>query len=111
MCVQVPFAKAQFVTPVPALRAGFVQAVDTERVGWAAIALGSGRRVAADKVDHAVGFTQLRKVGHRIAVGDVLAVIHSNRADVADVVHELQVAFTVGDALIEMGPTVVERVH
>jgi len=43
-------------------RAGRVQRAEAERLGWAAIALGAGRKVASDKVDHAVGFTHFPKV-------------------------------------------------
>lgn len=55
--------RARHLAEVRAPRAGLVQSADGERLGWAAIALGAGRRVASDPVDHAVGFTGLPKVG------------------------------------------------
>ncbi len=54
--------RARHIAQVHADRAGFIQSADGERLGWAAIALGAGRKIAADKVDHAVGFTKFPKV-------------------------------------------------
>jgi thymidine phosphorylase len=63
---------------VRAARAGYVQAVDALAVALAALHLGAGRTRAEDPVDHAVGFTRLVKTGTRVAVGDVLVLIHAN---------------------------------
>lgn len=42
-----PLPTARHQTRVGAARDGYVQSIDTERIGWAAIALGSGRKVAS----------------------------------------------------------------
>ena len=93
-----PLPRARFQTPAAAARGGYVQAIDSERIGWAAIALGAGRRVASDAVDHAVGFTGLAKVGDRVEPGHVLALVHHNSERADAVVAETVACFTIGDA-------------
>ena len=69
---------ARFTGEVRAARAGWVVGVDAMAVALAALRLGAGRTRAEDAVDHAVGFTRLVKVGVRVAVGDLLGVVHAN---------------------------------
>ena len=47
-------------------RSGKVEAIDTRAFGLAVIELGGGRRVAADKIDHAVGLTALAGKGDAV---------------------------------------------
>jgi pyrimidine-nucleoside phosphorylase len=65
----------------PAEAAGFVSRVDALKVGHAAMALGAGRENAQSKVDHAVGITDLVKIGEAVTPGARLARIHANDPD------------------------------
>ena len=56
---------------------GWVAAMATRDIGLLVIELGGGRRVASDSVDHRVGLTDVRGIGQRVEVGDVLAVVHA----------------------------------
>lgn len=62
---------------VPAPRAGYVAAIDAERVGLAAVRLGAGRERKGDPIDHSVGFVLLAKVGERVDSAQPLAEIHA----------------------------------
>ena len=73
--------QAKFKIALTATRSGFVQDVDAMGVALAALRLGAGRVKAADGVDHAVGFSELVKVGEPVAAGATLGVIHANDAD------------------------------
>ncbi len=73
--------QAKFKVALAAPRAGFVQEVDAMGVALAALRLGAGRVKAADGVDHAVGFSELVKVGEPVAAGATLGVIHANDTD------------------------------
>ena len=70
--------QAKFKVSLTAGRAGWVHAVDAMGVALAALRLGAGRAKAEDKVDHAVGFSELVKVGERVEIGATLGVIHAN---------------------------------
>ncbi len=60
---------------------GYVAGIQTERVGWAAMALGAGREKVDDKVDPAVGFTVRKKVGDKVEAGEALVTVHYNKAE------------------------------
>lgn len=70
--------QARFKVALTAPAAGYVQDVDAMGVALAALRLGAGRVQAADGVDHAVGFSELVKVGEPVAAGATLGVIHAN---------------------------------
>lgn len=57
---------------------GIVQEINAEEVGLAAMSLGAGRERVDSKIDHAVGFVFLKKIGDRVNKGDPLLVIHYN---------------------------------
>lgn len=57
---------------------GYVSQVSAEHIGRAVIILGGGRSKTDDKVDHAVGITDIAKIGEQVKPGDTLATIHAN---------------------------------
>jgi pyrimidine-nucleoside phosphorylase len=57
---------------------GFVAGIETERVGWATMALGAGRLRVEDAVDPAVGFLFHKKLGDRVEKGEPLLTAHYN---------------------------------
>lgn len=69
--------KAPVVRPVMAVEEGSVSFIDTRSLGLAVIELGGGRRVASDRIDHAVGLTELAGKGMSIGRDRPLAVIHA----------------------------------
>ena len=69
---------AKQTKPIAAPKSGFVQAIECDQIGYAVIALGGGRRVAADKVDCAVGFEEPKKIGDAVKAGEPLMIIHYN---------------------------------
>ncbi len=63
-------------TMIAADRAGFVAALDAEKLGHAACILGAGRERAEDPVDPGVGLILLARVGDRVQTGDPIVEIH-----------------------------------
>ena len=71
--------RAPVETPVRADRPGFVGRIDSRALGMLLVAMGGGRTLMEDTIDHAVGIRLLRKAGDRIAAGEVLAIIEARR--------------------------------
>jgi thymidine phosphorylase len=95
---------------VPALRAGWLQAVDTRALGLAIVALGGGRRQPTDEIDPRVGLAGVRALGTRVEAGDVLASVHAADAAGADAaVQALQQAMTIDDTQPAAAPVVRRR--
>ena len=63
--------------PAPAPRDGWISHVATRGIGLLVIELGGGRRQAADRIDHRVGFSEVLGVGVRVRAGDPLAMVHA----------------------------------
>lgn len=70
--------QARLKVPVKSARSGWVSDVNAMDVALAALRLGAGRVRAEDRIDPAVGLSELVKVGERVEVGTTLAVIHAN---------------------------------
>ncbi len=71
-----PWAKFRLL--VSSKREGFVQSIDTRRIGLAAMELGAGREKLDSPIDHGVGFLIKKKVGDSIGRNEALAVIYAN---------------------------------
>jgi pyrimidine-nucleoside phosphorylase len=73
-----PKAELFIAVKTPADAKGYVSAVDALKCGHAVMALGGGRAAVTDKIDHAVGITELIKVGEMVGPGTVLCTLHAN---------------------------------
>jgi len=71
---------AKFCTEVGATAGthGFIAEVDALKVGQAVMVLGGGRANVNDKIDHAVGVSNLVKIGEPVAPGTRLFTLHAN---------------------------------
>jgi len=101
---------------VRAPRGGFVQAIDAQEIGLAAMSLGAGRARVDDRIDPAVGIVLERKVGDAVAAGEPLAVLHHGYSgpggEAPDRVAERVLrAYTLGEERRAPGPVVLGRVE
>ncbi len=69
--------RAAVLHMVEAPQEGYVAAMDTGALGWAAVNLGAGRQKKGQAIDHAVGFVLPVKVGDRLHRGQPLATVHA----------------------------------
>jgi pyrimidine-nucleoside phosphorylase len=97
--------------PVPAPAGGFVEAIDTEALGLAAVALGAGRARVEDRVDPAVGLAVHKKLGDPVERGEPLCVVfHGARSEGRDaIVARVAAAYRIGRAPPPPRPLVLER--
>ncbi len=101
---------AKIIRPVYADDEGAVSKIETRQLGLAVIELGGGRLRADDKIDHAVGLSNLLGKNFRADMNTPLCMIHAqdetsfNRA--AQIV---KTAYAIGDVVKET-PPVIERI-
>jgi pyrimidine-nucleoside phosphorylase len=89
--------QAPAIGELTAPAAGYVTDVDPMVMAQAALLLGAGRANVSAAVDHAVGMTDIVKIGDRVALGDSLCTIHGNAArPLAAALKMLQTAFEIG---------------
>ena len=69
--------KANVIADVVAASSGFIQQIDTEKLGWTVVHLGGGRVQKTDKINPSVGFVMPVQVGDGVTVGQTLATVHA----------------------------------
>ncbi len=108
---RLPRAPRTYDVAAPAT--GFVEAIDAEAIGLAAVALGAGRARLEDRIDPAVGIVVHRKLGDRVERGEPLCTVHEgDRGEPRDrIAARLGGAWRIGPAAATAArPLVVERI-
>jgi pyrimidine-nucleoside phosphorylase len=73
---QLPLPTAKY--DVKAQTSGFISAIETEQIGYAALALGAGRMKSTDELDLTAGIEIHRKLGDEVREGDLLYTLFVN---------------------------------
>jgi thymidine phosphorylase len=102
--------RAVVVKPVYADEEGAVSAIATRQLGLAVIELGGGRRVAADKIDHAVGLDHLLGKNFRADNETPLAMIHAADEEGFERAAKIvKAAYKIGGTVTEL-PPILEKI-
>ncbi len=93
-----------YLAPAPIIRdvfaegQGIISAIDTRGVGMAVVALGGGRTLPTDSIDHRVGFDRLMSLGVRVDSRTPIARLHAaDEASAADAEVRLRAAYKLGE--------------
>lgn len=78
------FERAKDEHAVLSEREGYVQSIDAEGYGLAALLLGAGRNKKEDTVDYGAGITVFKKRGDYVKAGEPLALLHANGKSFAE---------------------------
>jgi thymidine phosphorylase len=104
------------LTPAPIVRdvfapgQGTITVIDTRGVGMAVVALGGGRTMPTDAIDHTVGFDRLAGLGAKVDARTPIARIHArDEASAADAEARLKSAYRLGDSA-PLFPLIADRV-
>jgi thymidine phosphorylase len=101
---------APVVRPIEPDVPGVVSAIDVRAVGIAIVNLGGGRAREDDRVDHAVGLTEVAALGERVEAGArPLALVHARDDDSARrAAAAIRSAFALGDPPADIPGPVAE---
>ncbi len=80
-----------------ASRAGYARSIDGEKLGYAVIALGGGRRALCDKIDHSVGLTMRVRIGDRVEAAQPIVDMHANGRGEREAIRLVKDAIEIGD--------------
>jgi pyrimidine-nucleoside phosphorylase len=72
------FPKARIVREIKSSVSGYIQGIDTEKIGTAACILGAGRLKADSPVDPSAGLILKKKIGDKVEKGGTLITIYTN---------------------------------
>ena len=100
--------EATVIREVVAKKSGFVTVIDGEALGLSVVAMGGGRTVESDRINPAVGYSDVVRLGMKITKGQPLGIVHAGRGDKADAAERaLRDAITVGASK----PVVPDLIH
>ena len=77
-------AKATVIKPIYAKQAGYIAEMDTRLIGLGVVDLGGGRRMATDKIDYSVGFSEFCHIGDQVELDKPIAFVHASSKKQAD---------------------------
>ena len=86
------------VVEISSAQSGFVSGIDAEALGWAAVAVGAGRRFRDEAIAYGAGIEIHARLGDRVAQGGKIAslLIGDRQADEAELVAKIAAAFEIG---------------
>lgn len=90
------FPKAKHIIPFKAPKEGYIEAMETEKIGIAAMVLGAGRERKEDVIDFTVGLDFEKKIGDYVKKGDVVCYLHANLIGVSESLKLLEEAILIG---------------
>lgn len=93
--------QAKYKIDLPAKQSGYVSRMVADEIGIASMILGAGRATKEDVIDLAVGLVLHKKVGDKVAEGESLLTIYSNREDVEEVKQKLYDNIFISDTATE----------
>lgn len=103
--------RARYQAKAVAPRSGYVQEIDTLKVGMLSVELGAGRARKEDRVDPAVGFWFRRKIGDWVVRGEVLVeVLANHRNKGREIAGEMQACYHVGKTRPRPPKLILERI-
>jgi pyrimidine-nucleoside phosphorylase len=93
-------------------RAGYVQSIDTMKIGLSAVKLGAGRERMDSRIDPGVGFLIKKKVGDSVEENEPLVIIFANDLDKGkSVTREIISSYRIEGNKVEKYKKVLSRVN
>ncbi|MBB3169499.1 thymidine phosphorylase [Simiduia aestuariiviva] len=103
--------KAPVVVPVYADQAGYLATMDTRSVGNAVVELGGGRRRVEDRIDPAVGLTDVAHLGQAVGPDAPIAWVHARDKAAADAAGaRIRAAVTLSESPVDSGSVILQRI-
>lgn len=92
--------------PIVAENSGYVKRIDSLAIGVSAMKLGAGRATMNDVIDMSAGIVLSKKVGDYVEKGEVLAVAHTNKEGMEEVLKDIHDAFELSPVEVKVHPIV-----
>jgi thymidine phosphorylase len=98
-------------SPVTTNRAGYIVAMNAEKLGQAVIAMHGGRKQLGDELDLSTGFEMLVRLGDAVEVGQPIATLFAPSSLAEEGRKLLLSAIEIADEPTTMGPSILERIE
>lgn len=100
--------EAKYKFEVKSNETGYIQMIDSERIGNVAIYLGAGRKTANDEVDYNAGIVVEKKMDDYVKAGDTIACIYTNdESKINGASKNIMEAYTIGKKMFSKGSAIL----
>lgn len=89
------FPVSKTTVEVTSAKAGYVLSLNALNLGQAAMKLGAGRETKDAAIDYTAGIVLHKKVGDKVAKGEVLAKVYTNKDNVQRIVKDIAQSFEI----------------
>ena len=107
-----PLAKLK--TPITLPDNGHIKSFQNDQVGFLCTHLGGGRKLKADKIDLAVGFEFIKKIGDKVQAGETIGYIyhHANQSEAVNyVLKQMKSVIKVSSTKVEKPDVIFETIE
>lgn len=105
------FDETKIAHEVKIQESGYIEDMDTEKIGIASVVLGAGRKTLEDEIDFASGIRLEKKTGDEITKGDTIAILYTNdESSIKDAEELVLKAYKVSENKPELKPLILARV-
>ncbi len=103
--------EATVIREIAAPTSGHVAAIDGEALGLAVVDMGGGRKVQGEALNLAVGFSDVVRIGAKVARGTTIGVVHAARPSDADRAEAaFRAAITIGSTPTSKPDLILDRI-
>lgn len=104
------FPVSMYSIPVRSVKSGYISKIDTMALGVSSMTLGAGRETLDDVIDPAAGIILSKKLGDKVAKGDVILTLYTEKPGMENLVSSILNNFDFSDDPIEVPSPVEERI-
>jgi pyrimidine-nucleoside phosphorylase len=105
------FPVSKNIVEVRSSRDGFVSEINALEIGEAAMKLGAGRATKEDVIDPTAGIILAKKVGDKVAKGDLLCTVYTNVEKFEDILKEIEESFKLSENKVTTHSIIYEIVQ
>lgn len=105
------FPRAEIKREISSPVDGYVNRIDTRRIGMAGVEIGAGRKLSSDRIDPRVGFDIYTKIGDKIDKGQPLGIVYASNEEHAEfAISEIQKSYNIIQEKIEKPNLILNKI-
>lgn len=104
------FPTSMYTIPIRSVKSGYISEINTMNLGLASMKLGAGRETLDDVIDSSAGILLNKKLGDKVAKGDVLLYLYTEKPGMESMVSSILNDFDFSDEPVEVKNVVEERI-
>ena len=99
--------QAKYVIDIKSKKSGWVKSINSQKIGYALVGIGAGRKTLSSQLDYAAGAYLIKKIGDKIDSGEVIGQIYCNDKE-NDVIQKILDSYELSQNPVEKEKIILE---